>query len=241
MLITVSLFFLLIVGICSQCVVYILYGLLLVESENMHRAEHKLLRQIKTKYKNYYSLNMQITNVEAFLGRMFAKYDIFHIPLSYWKMAISWCAFIALGIGWASGRTMEGFGMAFLLILFEKVIHLKGKEQLIIWNIEDFLGNNLQHKLESEEQWQEKRNMGKAQAVSTASQAEQETVTKTVAESFVQNKTGDSDVQGTTAYNSMLNQTQSTTDQKEMMKTEKGIFQSGNEKIINEILAEYLG
>lgn len=185
---------LLVFGMFSQCVLYIFYGTLAQEAQNMYKTNHKLLKQIKLKYENYYSLGMQVANMEAFLGKMLCKHRIFGISIHGWRQCSKWCAFLSLTAGWAWGHALEGLSMAALFILFEQLMGLDVKEKLLYWNIEDFLENLLQYRLAT---------MEEKQGVKETTEVVNETV---VEKEETQN-----------------------------------VFGCGDEKIINEILAEFLG
>lgn len=193
---------LLVLGALSQCVLYIFYGNLAQEAQNMYKTNHKLLKQIKLKYENYYSLGMKVANMEAFLGKMLCKYRIGGISIHGWRQCNKWCAFLSLIAGWTSGHALEGLSLAALFILFEQIMGLDVKEKLLYWNMEDFLENLLQYRLASmEEQEESKENVQETpQAIPQAMAAAADERT----------------------------QPQNT-------------FSSVDEKIINEILAEFLG
>ena len=198
---------LLLLGMLSQCILYIFYGNLAQEAQNMYKTNHKLLKQIKLKYENYYSLGMKVANMEAFLGKMLCKYRIWGISIHGWRQCNKWCAFLSLAAGWACGHALEGLSLAALFILFEQIIGLDVKEKLLYWNMEDFLENLLQYRLASMEEAEDA-----PQAISReTSQETQQAIPEAMA-----------------AAANEKTQSQNT-------------FSSADEKIINEILAEFLG
>lgn len=189
---------LLVLGTLSQCVLYIFYGSLAQEAQNMYKTNHKLLKQIKLKYENYYSLGMKVANMEAFLGKMLCKYRIGGISIHGWRQCNKWCAFLSLAAGWVSGHALEGLSLAALFILFEQIMGLDVKEKLLYWNMEDFLENLLQYRLASMEEKEEQEEKIQEAPEAMAAAADENT------------------------------QPQNT-------------FSSVDEKIINEILTEFLG
>lgn len=189
---------LLVLGTLSQCVLYIFYGSLSQEAQNMYKTNHKLLKQIKLKYENYYSLGMKVANMEAFLGKMLCKYRIGGISIHGWRQCNKWCAFLSLVAGWASGHALEGLSLAALFILFEQIMGLDVKEKLLYWNMEDFLENLLQYRLASMEEKEEQEEKLQEMPEAMAAAADEKT-------------------------------------------SPQNTFSSVDEKIINEILAEFLG
>lgn len=193
---------LLVLGTLSQCVLYIFYGNLAQEAQNMYKTNHKLLKQIKLKYENYYSLGMKVANMDAFLGKMLCKYRIWGISIHGWRQCNKWCAFLSLAAGWMYGHALEGLSLAALFILFEQIMGLDVKEKLLYWNMEDFLENLLQYRLASMEEKEEP-------------EKKSQEVPQPMPEAMV-----------------------AAADEKTQP---KNTFSSVDEKIINEILAEFLG
>lgn len=157
--------FLFAAGTIGKLVIGISLSSTIKQSENMNVTRKNLLKQIKLKYENCYRLNLQINNVSAFVCKYIYKYRIWGIPLKSFNNVANICILLCMPAGILSAFTIYvnnmqlnkiviyavgGLILSFFGFIWNNIIDVHTKSDLLIINIQDYLENNLKNKLRNE-------------------------------------------------------------------------------------------
>lgn len=160
-------------GVCKIIIGASLSGVIR-ESDNMNNTRQNLLKQIKLKFENCHRLNLQINNVSAFINKYIYKYKLLGVSIKRLNNAANTCFLLCITIGFLSGVLIyinsvdvnkiviymsEGIVLSLCGLIWNNVIDIKTKIEIIKINIQDFLENSLENKLKNESIKHEKINM----------------------------------------------------------------------------------
>jgi len=153
------------VGVLIKFILSLIYASLVRASENMGSAKNKLTQLMKLKFETFYKLKIGVNNVDIFVDKYVYHHKFGGILLSTWEsisgQVLMLCLLIGsvssiLGLIYECGKTQilsvfsVGIITSGLLIVFEGVLNLSGKKELIRVNMRDYLENFLKVRLEQQ-------------------------------------------------------------------------------------------
>jgi len=221
-------------GIVGQTLTGSIYGRLIKKAKNMLTTENKTLKKIKIKYENYAALNGTVTNSEIMVRQYINRHKIIGIPLRDIKKISDNCALLAITVSaivsimsYVKGyenMTIISYGfvgcfVAYALGIYEKSQGVETKFDELICMITDFLENTLS----SKGLRQERTNRTLRQQIETEESKEKYEETISQQDKLVEN------YQQKVFHLNLESLDEESDD--EMVK---------QEKIINEVLAEFL-
>ena len=146
------------VGIVSKCLVMWIFGKMIKNAENMYSPKSNILRQIKLKFESIKTINGTVANPMLLVSRYINKCKIGIFYLDSINKIISWCGFLCVAIGGLCGYILynQGYGkttaMSYILVGFyfalalfvvENTIHTNDRKTELIYVITDFFENSV--------------------------------------------------------------------------------------------------
>ena len=153
------------IGVLLKFVLSRIYSSLIRASENMGSAKNKLTQVMKLKFETFYKLKIGVNNVDIFVDKYVYHHKFCGILLSTWEnicgQALITCLLVGsvgsiLGLIYECGKTQilsvfsVGIVSSGLLIIFDGILNLSGKKELIRLNMKDYLENFLKVRLEQQ-------------------------------------------------------------------------------------------
>ncbi len=151
-----------VIGILSQILIGILYQHMIEETENMQTTANKILKQLKQKFVNCYTVNDGVTNVPVFVEKFINRLQIGRLSLNMLRNLSGQCMFLSvlsagIGIcrGFATGMSfwslLPYYVIAFIgLYLYFSVlsiVDIPGRRNMLKTNLIDYLENHMKTKL----------------------------------------------------------------------------------------------
>lgn len=153
------------IGVLLKFVLSRIYSSLIKASENMGSAKNKLTQLMKLKFETFYKLKIGVNNVDIFVDKYVYHHKFCGILLSTWEnlcgQVLMICLLIGsvgsiLGLIYECGKTQilsvfsVGIIASGLLIIYDGILNLSGKKELIRLNMKDYLENFLKVRLEQQ-------------------------------------------------------------------------------------------
>ncbi len=159
-----------VIGILSQILIGILYQHMIEETENMQTTANKILKQLKQKFVNCYTVNDGVTNVPVFVEKFINRLQIGRLSLNMLRNLSGQCMFLSvlsagIGIcrGFATGMSfwslLPYYVIAFIgLYLYFSVlsiVDIPGRRNMLKTNLIDYLENHMKTKLAAAQNFSE--------------------------------------------------------------------------------------
>lgn len=153
------------IGFLGKLITAAAYGSLVRASNEMGNSKNKLMKLLCLRFETLYKLKIGVNNVDTFVDKYVHRQKFCGILLSTWEnfsgqMTLLCLAGAVLGSIWGyllhCGQEtilytfLCGAGTAFVLIMFDRLVNIRGKRQLLYINIHDYLENYLKARLENE-------------------------------------------------------------------------------------------
>lgn len=166
-ILTVLIFTFLFLSVLCQVIAGVIYQSMITEADNMSATKHKILKQCKQKYANYYKLNGKMVNTAAFVDKFLQKICILRIPLtrfSHLAGQLMMLSIIMIGISvclsLAAGDTLFQIMPYYLVSILglylyfsiAGIMDLQEKRNALKINLVDYLENHFIPRLEIEKE-----------------------------------------------------------------------------------------
>lgn len=153
-------------GVLLKMILNIVYSRLIKASDNMGTTRNKLTQMIKLKFESCYKLNIGVNNVDIFVDKHVYRHKFCGLYLSTWENLCGQVLMICLLVGSTSAilgliyecgkqqilRTFSvGIIISGLLIIFDGIVNIPGKKELIRINMIDYLENKFKVRIEHPE------------------------------------------------------------------------------------------
>jgi hypothetical protein len=153
------------VGILLRLILNGRYKSLIKQTENFGNCKNMFLKQIKLKFESNYRLNMGMNNIEVFVDRQLSKYKVMGTSLNQMENRIKLIPVLCIIAGAAGAAfgaylqfgvidlaLMAGSGAvaAVVLAVFDLLLDISYKKELLVVCLCDYLENNLSPKLDQD-------------------------------------------------------------------------------------------
>ena len=153
-------------GVLIKLVLSVVYSRLIKASDQMGTSRNKLMKSMCTKFETSYNLNMGVHNVDSFVDKYVYKHRFCGILLYTWEnfcgQLLLLCMMIG-SVGAVLGLLQEcgkhtvlftflvGITTSALLVIVDNMMNLSTKKNVIRVNIQDYLENFLQARMNTSE------------------------------------------------------------------------------------------
>lgn len=153
------------IGLLGKLITAGVYGTLVKASNEMGNSKNKMMRLLCLKFETFYKLKIGVNNVDIFVDKYVQRQKFCGIWLSTWEsfggqMTVLCLSGAVLGSIWGyllhCGQEtilytfLCGMTAAVVLIIFDMLLNVRGKKEMLRINMRDYLENYLKAKLENE-------------------------------------------------------------------------------------------
>ena len=153
------------INVIVRCMLGVTYGRMIRSSEEMVTTKNRLLKVLCLKFETCYKLQIGVTNVDTFVDKYVYKHKIMGIYMFSWEnfcgqlflveMILSLVGgMLALFYGLAQFSVLStiigGFAGCAIMLLFDGIVNLQMKKELLKVNVKDYLENYFKPRLENE-------------------------------------------------------------------------------------------